>query len=103
LLEEVKPTGTIDWSSKSVVSFREKKNGPVWAALHTKRREGVDLVLFTEPGRFALGRFAKFGDDRELSTHRNGQEAIKIRFTEKKQLTTKAFREFLYEVVTSKE
>ncbi|GAB4142137.1 MAG: excinuclease ABC subunit UvrA [Planctomycetaceae bacterium] len=99
LLESVMPKGAVDWSSKSVVNYRVKKNGKLWASVHTKRREGIDLVLYTEPGRFALGGISKFGSEREIGTHRNGSEAIRIRITEAKQIRSKAFQTFLKEVV----
>ncbi|MCH8829057.1 MAG: excinuclease ABC subunit A, partial [Planctomycetes bacterium] len=58
LLDSVNGGGVVDWSGKQVVTYRAEPNAPIWASLHTKRREGVDLTLFTDPGQIALGRIA---------------------------------------------
>ena len=65
--------------------------------MNTKRRGGIDLALFSQPGQFTLGRIAEFGDEREIVSQRNGREAVKIRFTKMNQITSKAFKAFLQE------
>ncbi len=122
LLEEVAPDAEIDWGNKQVVYFRHgqgkrkkekgksrklqesqpstlnsQPSGTVWAAVHTKRRGGVDLSLIGEPGRLTLGRIAAFGSQREIKTARDGREVAKIRFTKLEQVSAAALREFLGE------
>jgi len=102
LLIAVCPDGDIDWGSKQVVHFRrgtgrsEDKNS-LWASVHTKRRGGIDLTLCGPPGRFALGRVAEFGSEREIKTAQGGRETIRIRFTTGRQVASPALRTFLKE------
>jgi excinuclease ABC subunit A len=97
LLESVQPQAEIDWANKQVVYFRRKDSGELWAAIHTKRRHGVDLALFNESGRIALGRIAEFGEEREITPRRSGGEQISIRFDSPEQIAAKSFAEFLKE------
>jgi excinuclease ABC subunit A len=97
LLESVRPEVEVDWGNKQVVYFRSPATQEVWAAVHTKRRHGVDLSLFNEPGRVALGRIAELGRDREISPHRSGREQIAIRFDSPEQIADKSFAVFLKE------
>ncbi len=99
LLQQVLSDVTVDWSNKQVVYFRRQGEQDVWAAMHTKRRGGVDLSLFTEPGRVALGRVAAFGAERHIIPQRAGHEAVKIRFKTVNQVTVAPLREFLKELV----
>ena len=96
-LENVLPNAEIDWGNKQVVYFRLKGGARPWAAVHTKRRGGIDLSLFGPPGRFALGRIARFGDEREISRHRDGRELVKIRFDKLEQVASSELRSFLVE------
>ena len=101
LLEETLRDCETDWGNKQVANFTEKSSGRLSATLHTKRREGVDLTLLAEPGRFALGRFAALGADRSLQTARDGREAIKIRFDSVDQVRQKPLTKFLEEFATT--
>ena len=97
VLESVLPDGEIDWANKQVVYFYRQGDAKAWAAVHTKRRGGIDLSLFAEPDQMALGRIAGFGKDREITPHRDGREAAKIRFTAMKQATSRSLKTFLEE------
>ncbi len=97
LLEAVRPKSEIDWGNKQVVYFRSKGKQEVWAAVHTKRRHGVDLSLFNESGRVALGRIAELGSEREIGPHRGGRDQIGIRFDEAEQVTSASLAAFLKE------
>jgi excinuclease ABC subunit A len=98
-LEEVLPDGAVDWSNKQVVYFRRHADGDVWAAVHTKRRDGVDLSLFGETGQVPLGRIAELGAEREIKPHRDGREAASIRIKDARQAGSPELREFLVEHV----
>ena len=55
LLQSVGPQVEVDWGNKQVVDFRSQATQELWAAVHTKRRHGVDLSLFNEAGRARSG------------------------------------------------
>jgi excinuclease ABC subunit A len=97
LLETVAPGGEIDWGNKQVVYFRRPASAEPWAAVHTKRRHGVDLSLFNEAGQVALGRIADFGREREIGRHRSGREQVRIRFDRPEQVASQTLAVFLKE------
>ena len=76
---------------------RWPKADEIWAAVHTKRRHGIDLSLFNESGRVALGRIAEFGKEREIAPSRNGRDQIDIRFDRAEQIASKSLAAFLKE------
>lgn len=90
LLTQIENTVTnveIVWDNKAVINFvsaTDKKQ--LVATVHTKRREGIDLTLLTQPGQISLGRIAEFGTEREVGLYRDGREAVKIRFTKLKEV-----------------
>ena len=95
LLAEVVPDAQIDWGNKQVVYVRKPGEELVWAAVHTKRRGGVDLSLFGASGRFALGGISEFGTAREVKPYIAGCDMIKIRFTATDQFAGPEFQQFL--------
>jgi excinuclease ABC subunit A len=97
LLQAVAPQAEIDWGNKQVVYFRRKDSEALWAAVHTKRRHGVDLSLFNEAGRVALGRITDFGRAREISTTGNGRDQINIRFDKPEQVVAQSLANFVKE------
>lgn len=97
LLEESCPGAVFDWSNKQVVYVRPNGDEQPCAEIHTKRRGGVDLALFHEPGRFALGRVAALGSEREVARHRDGRDAVRIRIDAVEQVRAPGFRAFLQE------
>jgi excinuclease ABC subunit A len=97
LLQAVRPQSEIDWGNKQVVYFRRKGSDEPWAAVHTKRRHGIDLTLFNESGRVALGRIADLGSEREISSTRKGREQVAIRFDNPAQIVSKSLSSFLKE------
>ncbi|MFO1093992.1 MAG: ATP-binding cassette domain-containing protein [Planctomycetaceae bacterium] len=101
-LEAALPQGRYDWSNKQVVYVYADNVEQPWAELHTKRRGGIDLTLLSEPGRFALGRIATLGAEREVAVHRSGREAVHIRIDAMEQVRSPALREFLREHAAAK-
>jgi len=97
LLQSAAPQAEIDWGNKQVVYFRRKNSDAVWAAVHTKRRHGVDLSLYNESGRVALGRITELGREREISTTGNGRDQISIRFDKPEQVVTQSLASFVKE------
>jgi excinuclease ABC subunit A len=97
LLHGAAPQAEIDWGNKQVVYFRRKHSEAVWAAVHTKRRHGVDLSLYNEAGRVALGRITELGRTREISTTGNGRDQISIRFDAAEQVVAQSLASFVKE------
>ena len=87
----------IDWANKQVIHFRREGDQTTWASVHTKRRGGIDLTLFADSGKIALGKIANFGEQSEINLLANGQDAIKIRFTKANQVKSREWRQFLSE------
>ncbi len=97
LLQSAVPQAEIEWGNKQVVYFRRKNSDAVWAAVHTKRRHGVDLSLYNEAGRVALGRITELGREREISTSGNGRDQISIRFDKPEQIVSQSLAVFVRE------
>ncbi len=97
LLETTCVQDTIDWTNKQVVYWMAAGAKSPRMELYTKRREGIDLVLLTEPGQVALGRIANLGDEREITQHRSGLDAVRFRFVTQKSVKAKGLQEFLTE------
>jgi excinuclease ABC subunit A len=102
LIERVAPQASVDWGNKQVVYFRAGAEGEHWAAIHTKRRGGIDVQLSVPSGQVALGRIAEFGSEREIAPSRGGREAVKIRFDKLTQIQQPALRKFLSEQAPQK-
>ncbi len=77
LVERQVPKAKFDWGAKVLVNV--KKGSRRVATIHTKRREGIDLVLHVEKGSLALGRIADYGIDREITPGKNGVDTARIR------------------------
>jgi excinuclease ABC subunit A len=101
VLEGTLEAAQIDWTNQQVVYVRPAESAEVWAAMHTKRRGGVDLTLTVPAGRFALGRIAELGCEREITPARNGKETISIRFDRPEQVTHPALLDLLAESATA--
>jgi len=89
-----------DWSNKTIVSYRLSGSKEVVAELQTKRRDSIFLSLFVKSGRYALGKIATLGNQREITPHRRGQDAIRIELTTAAQVRSRELRDFLHEFVS---
>jgi excinuclease ABC subunit A len=101
LLQQSLPGTTVDWSNKQVVYFEQAAGEPLRAAVHTKRRGGIDLALSCPSGKFALGRIAQLGAQREIVPEGSGRELIKIRFDAAEQVRQPELRQLLAEAAGS--
>ncbi|MBX7071889.1 MAG: excinuclease ABC subunit UvrA [Pirellulales bacterium] len=79
LLSEVAPDGQFLWNNQQVVHLVAPGQSEPWASVFTKRRTGVELVLSGPKGRFALGRVAELGHDRQLTSDR-ARDQFKLEF-----------------------
>jgi excinuclease ABC subunit A len=96
-LQGVLPHARIDWTGKQVVYFYRPGSEEPWVTLQTKRRGGIDLALFGPAGRFALGRIAEFGREREIVTAPGKPDQIQIRIDHSRQVLDAEFVRFLKE------
>ena len=97
LLSEVATEGGFLWSSQQVVHLRVAAQPEPWASIFTKRRGALDLVLTGPKGRFALGRVAELGCDREFLSERSDKDLLKLQFRKLDDLERGDLREFLRE------
>jgi excinuclease ABC subunit A len=96
-LSKVLPQARIDWTGKQVVHFYRPDAEEPWATLHTKRRGGIDLALSGQPGRFALGKIAALGRDREIVATAGKPDQIRIRLDSPAHVQSAEFVAFLKE------
>jgi len=96
-LQAAVPNGSIDWGGKQVVYFYRPDAAEPWATVQTKRRGGIDLALFGPSGRFALGRIARLGREREIVSEPGKPDQIQIRVDTSKQVLDPEFNRFLKE------
>jgi excinuclease ABC subunit A len=96
-LQGVLAGAKIDWTGKQVVYIYRPGTEEPWATLQTKRRGGIDLALFGPAGRFALGRIASLGREREIVTGPGKPDQIQIRIDHHRQVLDPDFVRFLKE------
>lgn len=65
--------------------------------LHTKRPQSLDLTLTGPKGRFALGRVANLGRDRQFDANNPELDVIRLRFREVEDLHRGELAAFLKE------
>jgi len=97
LLLATAPDGEFSWHDQAVVHLMVGPDRLAWASLHTKRPDGLDLVLTGPKGRFALGRVAQLGAARELRGDANGSEQVKLRFQRRDEVASRELARFLKE------
>jgi excinuclease ABC subunit A len=94
-------SAAVDWTGQQSVSFRRDAVESPYAELYTKRREGVDAILYAEPNRFALGMISAIGAEKEIGIARDGRQTIKLRFTNVEATDESAWIEFLEQFAES--
>ncbi|MEX0712108.1 MAG: excinuclease ABC subunit A, partial [Pirellulales bacterium] len=97
LLAETAPSGQFLWNNQQVVHLCVNGAGEPWATIHTKRPAAVDLVLTGPKNRFALGRVAQLGHDRQVETDRPDKDVVKLKFVEAAQVVSGELARFLQE------
>ncbi|QDT35499.1 excinuclease ABC subunit UvrA [Thalassoglobus polymorphus] len=91
---------TPDHSNKTDVQYKDPSTNDVVAKLQTKRRDGIYLSLYSEPGTFALGQVSSLGKDRQI-TAAGSKEAIQIQLTAQSHVKAAALKKFLNEFVAT--
>lgn len=97
-LEPVLSPLSNDWDNKTTVQYRHPKTGKLLVEIHTKRREALQLTLYTEPGAIALGEIVHLGKTQEIVPYR-GQEAVKIQLTAKTHSTSAKLKKLVQNFV----
>ncbi|HET6881364.1 MAG TPA: excinuclease ABC subunit A, partial [Pirellulales bacterium] len=97
LLAETAPEGQFLWNNQQVVHLFINGPGEPWATIHTKRPSALDLVLTGPKNRFALGRMAMLGAERELTTDRPDKDIVKLKFRSSDEVSAAELAEFLKE------
>jgi excinuclease ABC subunit A len=97
LLAETAPNGQFLWNNQQVVHLFVNGPGEPWATIHTKRPAALDLALTGPKNRFALGRIASLGAERELATERPDKDVVKLKFRSTDEVSASELAEFLKE------
>ena len=96
LLRRAVPEAQFLWTQQQVVHVSLPGREEPWASLHTKRPGGLDLLLSSPPGRFALGRAAALAGERHMETGAD-RDVLHLRFRSLRDLAKGDLPEFLQE------
>jgi len=80
LLGDIAPKGQILWNNKQVVPVYVKGQKEPWAAVRTKKIDGVYLHLTGPKGRFTMGQIAELGHHAEFDGERPNCDVLTLRF-----------------------
>ena len=84
---------TADYGIRTKINWKQSDGSPA-AELHTKRKNSLDLILYVPSGSIAIGAIAEFGIEQAITPHRNGADAVKIRFDGISQVSS-GFKQWL--------
>ena len=76
----------VDFSIRSKINWKHKVGGRSAAELHTKRKDGVDLMVFVPKDSVTIGAVAEFGSEQEVKPHCDNYDGVRIRFTAASQI-----------------
>jgi excinuclease ABC subunit A len=85
------------WNNQQVVHLMVPGRREPWATVHTKRLEGIDLVLNGPAGAFATGRIAEMASQRAITSSDLGLDQVKFRFVKSDHLHMGDLADFLAE------
>ena len=97
MLSDTAPEGQFLWNNQQLVHMFVAQQKEPWATVHTKRTAALDLVLNGPKGKFALGRLAQLGCERELDTAPADRDVVKVRFRSLEDLSSGDLADFLSE------
>ena len=80
LLKKTAKSPEFDWKNQQVVHVYIDKQKNPWATIYTKRPASLELVLNGPKNRFALGRVAELGAEREVVTNKKQRDVVKLKF-----------------------
>jgi len=96
MLVAAAPKGAFLWNNQQVVHLMVSPLRDPWATVYTKRRESVELILNGPKGKFALGRVASLGLERQIGLEKD-REQVKIKFAGRGDLAKGDLAAFLAE------
>ncbi len=80
LLAAAAPHGQFLWNNKQVVPLYVPEQKEPWAAVQTKKLDGVHVTLFGPKGGVTQGRIAGLGCDAQWDGQRPGCDALRMKF-----------------------
>jgi excinuclease ABC subunit A len=89
----------VDYGIRSKINWIRASDKRPIAEMHTKRMDGVDLIVFVPHDSVTIGSIAKCGHDQEITEHRNGRDAVRIRLVNPKQATDRTLHKFVADAV----
>ncbi|MDG1896437.1 MAG: excinuclease ABC subunit UvrA [Fuerstiella sp.] len=89
IVEKVFATCDVDYGVRSRTNWKHKDSSEPAAELHTKRKDGVDLVLYVPKDTVTIGAIADFGTEQEVKLHRDGRDRVRIRFESPSEVSPK--------------
>ena len=88
IVEKAFDGSTVDYGIRSKINWKSADNKPV-AEIHTKKMDGVHLIVFKPKDSVTIGSIAHLGSDQEIKHSRNGLDAVRIRFDQPSQVVAK--------------
>ena len=70
----------VDHGVRSKINWKHKDSGDPAVELHTKRKDGLDLVVYVPKDSVTIGAIAGFGTQQEVNTGGDGRDRVRIRF-----------------------
>ncbi|MEZ6129417.1 MAG: excinuclease ABC subunit UvrA [Planctomycetaceae bacterium] len=74
-----------DFSAKSRIAWKSH-NGETVAELHTKRKDGIDLLIYVPKDSVTIGAIAALGLEQEVKPNGDNVDCVRIRFTNASQI-----------------
>ncbi|MCA9269039.1 MAG: ATP-binding cassette domain-containing protein, partial [Planctomycetales bacterium] len=103
MLAAAAPDGQFLWNNQMLVHYIPRGHKTPWATLYTKKTSSIELHLHGPKGRFALGRVAELGRNRELDVASPQRDTVRVKFRSVDDLHHGAFDAFLQEHLQSVE
>ena len=97
MLTAAAPGGQFLWNNQQRVHMYLNGQREPWATIHTKRLTSLELQLGGPKGRFALGRVAGLGADREFDASQPDSDYVKLKFCTLDDLSAGDLAAFLKE------
>jgi len=79
----------VDHGVRSKINWKDKDSGHPTVELHTKRKDGVDLVVYVPQDSVTIGAIAGFGAEQEVKLYRDGRDRVRIRFESPSEVSAK--------------
>ncbi|MDR1959814.1 MAG: ATP-binding cassette domain-containing protein [Planctomycetaceae bacterium] len=95
LLKETAPEAKIHWTNKILVSFYLPGDKKPWAAVNTKRCDGIYVEIRVPKNSVPLGKIRSIGFRQAVNGNHEDYDLVQFVFTKKSDLKKPVFRHFL--------